>query len=215
MATTQTEDETRKVVALLGGQGIFPGKIKDARDLQTALRKGLPYATFEAVLKVLDLNSLVLAQLVGVASRTLARRKTAQLLSPIESDRLYRIARMTLHASEVLGSLEKARTWLRQENRALGGDSPVSQLDTEIGERRDGGTPGAGLWFTLLNRSRLRRWKPWSTSREPRCLPIWFKSRLMFLMSSAFSVSTSKHSRRTGKPLRPLRTFRGEVTIGC
>jgi putative toxin-antitoxin system antitoxin component (TIGR02293 family) len=136
MASARTEDETRKVVALLGGQGVFPGRIKDTGDLQKALRRGFPYATFVAVLKALDLNSIDLALLVGVASRTLARRKTARFLSPIESDRLYRVARITQHASEVLGSLPKARTWLRQENRALGGDSPVSQLDTEIGERR-------------------------------------------------------------------------------
>jgi len=126
--TTQPEDETRKVVALLGGPKVFPRKIRNARDLQEALRNGFPYATFEAVLEVLELSTIVLAQLVGVASRTLNRRKTSQFLSPIESDRLYRIARITLQASDVLGSMEKARTWLHQANQALGGKSPVSQL---------------------------------------------------------------------------------------
>ncbi len=48
-------------------------------------------------------------------------------------------ARYTRHlkwASEVLGSLEKARQWLHRHNRALGGEPPISQLDTEIGERQ-------------------------------------------------------------------------------
>ncbi|MCP3978026.1 MAG: DUF2384 domain-containing protein [bacterium] len=136
MTTTRVETETQKLVALLGGPRVFPAKIRNARDLQEALRHGFPFATFEAVLKALELSSNALAQLVGIASRTLARRKTTQLLSPIESDRLYRVARVTLQASEVLGSLEKARRWLHEENQALGGDSPVSQLDTEIGERQ-------------------------------------------------------------------------------
>jgi len=57
-------------------------------------------------------------------------------LSPIESDRLYRIAFIAYMASEVLGSIDKARTWLQGANRALGGHSPISRLDTEIGERQ-------------------------------------------------------------------------------
>ncbi len=136
MAPTRAGEETRKVVTLLGGRRVFSGKIKDTSDLREALRHGFPYAAFETVLEVLELNSGVLAQLLGVAPRTLARRKTSQLLSPIESDRLYRVACITLQASDVLGSLEKARTWLHKENQALGGDSPVSLLDTEIGERQ-------------------------------------------------------------------------------
>ena len=136
MAIAQSEEEARKVVALLGGPRVFPEKIRNSMDLREALRKGFPYATFEAVLEALELNSGVLARLVGVASRTLARRKTSQFLSPIESDRLYRVARITLQASDVLGSLEKARTWLHQANQALAGESPVSQLDTEIGARQ-------------------------------------------------------------------------------
>jgi putative toxin-antitoxin system antitoxin component (TIGR02293 family) len=136
MAATHPEAETRKLVALLGGQRIFPQRIEDTRDLREALRHGFPYAAFEAVSKALELNAATLAQLVGVASRTLARRKASKVLSPIESDRLYRIARVTLQATDVFGSQQTARRWLHQENQALGGDSPVSQLDTEIGERQ-------------------------------------------------------------------------------
>lgn len=137
MATLQTaEEETKRVVALLGGNRVFSTRIKNATDLQAALRRGFPYASFEAVLEALEFKSEDLAHLLGVASRTLARRKISRVLSPIESDRLYRVARITLQADSVLGSLEKARTWLHKENQALGGDSPVSLLDTEIGERQ-------------------------------------------------------------------------------
>ena len=136
MATSQIEEETRKVVALLGGKRVFQKRIKDSGDLKEALRSGFPYAAFEAVLEALEFKSKDLADLMGVASRTLARRRTSQFLTPIESDRLYRVARTTLLATNVLGSLEKARLWLHKDNQALGGDSPLSLLDTEIGERQ-------------------------------------------------------------------------------
>ena len=136
MAAPRADEETRKIVALLGGPKVFPKRISDETDLRKALRNGFPYASFEALLEVLDLRSRDLAKLVGVAARTLARRRTNNQLSPIESDRLYRVAYITRLAADALGSLDKARAWLHEENQALGGGSPVSFLDTEIGERQ-------------------------------------------------------------------------------
>jgi putative toxin-antitoxin system antitoxin component (TIGR02293 family) len=104
--------------------------------MQLALRKGLPFAAFEALGDALQVSSDDLAQLIGLATRTLARRKALGRLSPAESDRLYRVAHTTLIAAESLGSLERARQWLGRPNRALGGDRPISYLDTEIGERQ-------------------------------------------------------------------------------
>lgn len=136
MATAAAKRETQKVIALLGGNRVFRDKIADASDMQQALRKGLPYAAFEEFLATLEVRSQDLADLLGVAARTLARRKTARHLSPIESDRLYRVAHIAHLAAETLGSLERARAWLHQGNRALGGHSPISLLDTEIGKQR-------------------------------------------------------------------------------
>jgi putative toxin-antitoxin system antitoxin component (TIGR02293 family) len=66
----------------------------------------------------------------------LARRKDKRTLNPVESDRLYRLARVALMAIEVLGSHEKAKQWLERPNRALGGETPLSLLDTDIGARQ-------------------------------------------------------------------------------
>jgi len=110
--------------------------VSDPEDVHEAIRRGLPYATFEALMRVLGVRARDLARLLGVAARTLARRKDQGELSPVESDRLYRIARITLKASETLGTLEKARAWLRRENRALGGSTPIGCLDTGVGERQ-------------------------------------------------------------------------------
>ncbi len=121
---------------MLGGPKAFTPRIKNAEDLREALRRGFPYAAFEAVLGALQLDTPTLVWLVGASPRTMARRKIKRVLSPTESDRLYRVARVTLQATDTLGSLEKARLWLHRPNQALGGDTPIGQLDTEIGERR-------------------------------------------------------------------------------
>ncbi len=49
-----------------------------------------------------------------------------------ESDRLMRVA---AQAAEVLGSKEKASSWLRSPNRALAGSRPLDIIDTDLGAR--------------------------------------------------------------------------------
>ena len=55
------------------------------------------------------------------------------MLDALESERVLRVARTLTRATEVLGSAEKARRWMRKANRALGGESPLSMLDTDLG----------------------------------------------------------------------------------
>jgi putative toxin-antitoxin system antitoxin component (TIGR02293 family) len=135
MAHTRSNDPARRMTALLGGPKVV-GVYGGVTALQTAVREGLPYGSFESVRKALRVGARELAAVLGVAPRTLARRKIDRHLSAIESDRLYRIAHVALVAEEVLGSPDKARTWLGRSNRALGGEPPIGLLDTEIGARR-------------------------------------------------------------------------------
>lgn len=136
MAQARARGEAERLATLLGGRKALAQAVSEPGDIQDAIRKGLPYATFEILLGVLGIRALELARLLGVATRTLARRKSGGELSPVESDRLYRIAHIVLKASEVLGTLEKARAWLHRKNRALGGSTPISCLDTGVGERQ-------------------------------------------------------------------------------
>jgi len=135
MAQARARGEAERLATLLGGRKTLAHAVSEPGDIQDAIRKGLPYATFEILMRVLGIRARELARLLGVAARTLARRKSGGELSPAESDRLYRIARIALKASETLGTLEKARAWLHRKNRALGGSTPISCLDTGVGER--------------------------------------------------------------------------------
>lgn len=72
-----------------------------------------------------------------MSRRTWARRKRqGAALTPVESDRLYRLVRTVARATEVLGSRDKGLRWMRKPNRALGGDTPLGLLDTEVGGRQ-------------------------------------------------------------------------------
>ena len=131
-----TKDRAAGIEAVLGGTGLVYGRNARGGELPTAVREGLPFRSFEHVAEVLDLRSGELADVIGVASRTLARRKRQKVLSAVESDRLVGIARIAALAEATLGSKEHVRGWLRCSNRALGGVTPLSCLDTEPGRRQ-------------------------------------------------------------------------------
>jgi putative toxin-antitoxin system antitoxin component (TIGR02293 family) len=120
---------------LFGGAGVL-GRFKEPADLQHAIREGLPYAALESLGALLGLAHRDLLAVLGTAPRTLARRKRQRRLSPLESDRLYRLAHITQLAAQTLGNIDRARSWLGRVNRALGGQTPLSVLDTEIGARQ-------------------------------------------------------------------------------
>ena len=101
------------------------------------VREGIPVHALERVSETLDCSEQRVADLVGVSSRTLARRKRekAGVLEPEASDRLFRLAGVLARAESVLGDLSKASRWLRAVNRALGGEAPLDLLDTDVGTR--------------------------------------------------------------------------------
>jgi putative toxin-antitoxin system antitoxin component (TIGR02293 family) len=105
-------------------------------ELRDSVRRGLPFSALVALAKQLEISPQQFTAVFGIPPRTVARRKEAQHLTPQESDRLYRVARAASQAVEVLGSIEKARVWLKTPNRALGGEIPLDLLDTEIGARQ-------------------------------------------------------------------------------
>lgn len=124
-----------QVTDLLGGRKVL-GSVSAAGDLLRVVRGGLPYASLVALTRSLGLEVSAVGAVVGIPGRTLARRKNARQLTPVESDRLYRLAYVTHVASAVLGGVQAARQWLSRSNRSLGGAEPMSLLDTDLGCRQ-------------------------------------------------------------------------------
>jgi putative toxin-antitoxin system antitoxin component (TIGR02293 family) len=120
----------------LGGPRVLRVSSAGLPELGETVRRGLPYAALEAVMRRLSLSREQVAEALHLPERTLARRKRERRLHPDESDRLFRLARIAAQATDVLGSPQKAATWLQSPNRALGGRVPLGLLDTDPGSRQ-------------------------------------------------------------------------------
>ncbi len=125
------------VIEVLGGPKVFKGRtLPSAAELRNRVRTGLPYQSLESIRERLHLSLPEAAIVLHVPLRTLARRRHGRKLDADESDRLYRLARIAGQAVAVLGTEEKAATWLRRANRALNGEVPLGLLDTDLGARQ-------------------------------------------------------------------------------
>jgi len=128
---------TEYVIDVLGGPKVFKGRtLPNATELRNRVRTGLPYQSLESIRERLNLSLPEAAIVLHVPLRTLARRRHGRKLDADESDRLYRLARIAAQAVAVLGTEEKAATWLRRANRALNGEIPLGLLDTDLGARQ-------------------------------------------------------------------------------
>jgi putative toxin-antitoxin system antitoxin component (TIGR02293 family) len=104
----------------------------DPLALVDLVRSGVPWQIYRGVVENLGLNDRAAAGILHIPPRTLARRKGGRL-EPNEGERLVRLVRLAAHATDVLGSREKALRWMEAPNRALAGATPMSLLDTDIG----------------------------------------------------------------------------------
>jgi len=126
---------TREIVTALGGRRAVGVRVADAEGLHERIRAGLPYASLEHVAGILGISLDEVGDVLDIPRRTRARRKESRRLTAVESDRLVRLARAAAQAAGVLGSRQKAASWLARPNRALGGKVPLHLLETEVGER--------------------------------------------------------------------------------
>lgn len=124
------------VIAVLGGRKVFKREISSLSELRETVRAGLPYSALEAVREHLGLRVSEAAAALHLPPRTIARRRRARKLRADESDRLVRVARIGALVVAALGAEAKATAWLHRPNRALGGQVPLTLLDTEIGSRQ-------------------------------------------------------------------------------
>ena len=125
-----------EIVEVLGGKKTFSQPILKAEDLVAQVRVGLPASTVNLLADTLSMQRGEVAKRLNIPARTLSRRLATQSrLTHEESDRALRMAHIVALANEVLGAEDKASRWIVDSNRALGGQKPFDQLDTELGVR--------------------------------------------------------------------------------
>jgi putative toxin-antitoxin system antitoxin component (TIGR02293 family) len=128
---------TSSVIAeVLGGKKVLGRNIRSFAELAELIRKGLPAGSLAVLGEKLDLKNAALSRKLGIPQRTLTRRLSQHSrLTAAESDRTVRLARVYATAVAMIGNTEKAAAWLRTPNRALGGEVPIDQLDTDLGAK--------------------------------------------------------------------------------
>jgi putative toxin-antitoxin system antitoxin component (TIGR02293 family) len=127
---------SQNIADVLGGKKILGRSVKSLTDLAELVREGLPASSVIALAEKLDLGNAALSRKLGIPQRTMTRRLSQHSrLSAAESDRTVRLARVYATAVEMIGNKEKAVEWLRTPNRALAGERPLDQLDTDLGAR--------------------------------------------------------------------------------
>jgi len=132
----QMVNELRAVVKELGGRTVLGKNLASQRDLCEAIREGFPPAVVEELLQASGLTLKELAEALDLSPRSLQRRRRSGRLARFESDRLYRLARIIALAQQSFGDRQSAARWLKRANRALGGATPISAMDTELGARQ-------------------------------------------------------------------------------
>ena len=104
-------------------------------ELAELVERGLPIANLE-LLKAKGLTFTEMATVV-ISPRTLKHRKArGENLTPAETERAIRVARIVALADEVFGNRETALLWLRHSSGRLNDRTPMSLLNTEAGGRQ-------------------------------------------------------------------------------
>ena len=122
------------IAQVLGGNKRLRKNVSTQDDLIQLTREGLPSDILRELAKELHIDRQMVASVVGIPVRTLSRRLSSRSrLTPLESDRTVRFARVVAQAKDTFDDLSKAAHWLQTPNRILKGRRPIDLLDTDAG----------------------------------------------------------------------------------
>src|ERR1700722_1202864 len=117
--------EPRHMEEVLGGQRVLAKPIRSLLELNDAVERGLPKATLRNVARRVFSDAADQRAMMHrvVPEATYKRRR--DLLSPAESGRTERLARVVALAEDVWQNREEARRFLTTPHAELGGKTPV------------------------------------------------------------------------------------------
>lgn len=105
-------------------------------DLAQLVSNGLPFRSLRAVAERYPEPYRRRIEQLVVPRTTLQRREASGLLSPEESERLERVARLSALAEYVWESRDAAQQWLTTPLPLLGNEVPLDLAATDLGARR-------------------------------------------------------------------------------
>ena len=109
---------------------------KSPLDVLPLVRQGLPAVMFDQVAATLGLSSTSLAAKLGIARRTVSRKRgNGAPLSSETSEKLLRVARIRNLGRLLFSTDEALSEWLSKTDTALGNMAPIDLMDTDLGAR--------------------------------------------------------------------------------
>ena len=126
--------EAHKIAQALGGQTTLGIRILSFHELADSVSSGLPKQSLRKIAQRIYTEPKQVTELIyRVVPEATYKRRTR--LTPAESERTERLARVVAGAEEVWGNQEDAREWLRRPHPELGDKTPVERAMTELGAR--------------------------------------------------------------------------------
>lgn len=98
-----------------------------------AAAKGITKSDFLAIMAELGLNLTQMSALLPASRRTIEKVKDDELLSPVVSDRVLRLASLFRYGHTVFGSRALFQQWLKSPVLALGGKPPMDFIHNDTG----------------------------------------------------------------------------------
>lgn len=127
--------EAARIADVLGGAKVLKRDIRSLAELAAMVKHGLPKIAVRVVAKHLQSDTRGISQLMDrlVPKATYKRRKS--VLSPVESERIERLARVIATAEYVWDDPEAARQFLHTPHPLLEQQTPCDAAMTELGAR--------------------------------------------------------------------------------
>ena len=128
--------EAHNIGEILGGRRVLGASVTSLLQLSNVVERGLPKATLRNVAKRIfeDAADQRAIMFRIVPEATYKRRR--ERLSPVESERTERMARVVALAEEVWQDREQTRRFLTTPHPELGGRAPLEAALTELGARQ-------------------------------------------------------------------------------
>ncbi len=131
--------DAQRVAEILGGRKLLLREVATARDLRDVVEAGLPIGALDrTVERVFGRTGEAEGFKYRIVPRTTLNRRRGDpraRLSPEESERTERLARITALAEYVFEDGERAREFLTSAQPNLGGERPVDLVRSDLGTR--------------------------------------------------------------------------------
>ncbi|MGI8742380.1 MAG: antitoxin Xre/MbcA/ParS toxin-binding domain-containing protein [Bryobacteraceae bacterium] len=127
--------DASKIADVMGGPAVLGSSVTSIMELAGAVSDGLPKAALrKTAQRLFEKPSDVNSMMYKVVPEATYKRRTR--LTPTESERTERLARVIALAEYVWDDPEPAHMWMTKPHPELGGKSPIQCAMTELGARQ-------------------------------------------------------------------------------